>query len=472
VNAGDEVEVYLDQPGRQPVRVGTLRPSFAGGRNLASTSFQYEPSYLASTAPWAISPDLPLRPSRTYTAENQTLFGAFEDASPDQWGQKIIEANHAVLLKKGSSLPRRIGDFDFLIGVSDHTRMGALRFRRPGTDAWLSGDSAVANIHDIGKVVDAARRYEAHQASDEDVAYLSEIATSPGGARPKANIVTHNKRLAIAKLPHSKDDDIDVEGWESLALTLAKKIGSRTPSFETFHASPDTTVLLVQRFDRTESGARLGYISAATALGIGKHDDSRYTYEDFADTIAEFSSSAGADLREMYARIALTVLINNVDDHWRNHGFLRGAKGWQLSPIFDVNPNPRHGVINSRPISDQDDPRHRDIANLLAIADAYKLTQEQGASIIQSVAREVEQWPAIATKLGLSAQQQSTMSRAFDEDQLRRAKELGPTASTTVVGAIEKRSPNGQVWVNEHIRNGTKVDAHWRSAPDRRPKLS
>jgi serine/threonine-protein kinase HipA len=429
VTPRDEVDVYLDQTRAEPIKVGTLRPSFNGGRSLAGASFEYDSAYLESNSRYEISPDLPLFPTRTYTADNQTLFGAFEDASPDQWGEKIIEANHAVKLKKDSNLPRRMGQFDFLLGVSDQSRMGALRFRRPDSATWLSSESAVANIHDIEKVLDAAVRYEANRASDEDVAYLAEIATSPGGARPKANVETEDGHLAIAKLPHSKDDKIDVELWEALALTLAKNIGSRTPIHESLVAGPDRSVLIVRRFDRTEDGSRIGYISAATALRIGKHDDARITYEEFADTIADISASAVADLHEMYARVALTVLINNIDDHWRNHGFLRDAKGWRLSPIFDVNPNARHGGINSRPINDEDDPRNRDIVNLAKIAEAYRLTRAEGAAIIRSVALEVEKWPSIATRLGLSREQQSAMSSAFDERQLLRAKELKTTFS-------------------------------------------
>jgi len=418
----NEVEVYLDAP--EPVRVGVLRPSYTGGRNLASASFLYDPAFVSNPEAYEISPDLPLRTSRTFTPQNTNMFGAFSDASPDEWGQKIIDANHAVRFKKDPQLPRRLGAFDYLLGVSDHSRMGALRVRASSDTAWLSSDTAVANLHDLEKVIAAARRYDAHEASDEDVAYLAGIATSPGGARPKANVVTDSGTLAIAKLPHSKDGNIDVEAWEAVALSIANDIGIAIPEFFVRRASDDKAVLISQRFDRSASGTRIGYMSAATALGIGSNDDRRVTYEEFADTIAELSANPVEDLHEMFARVALTVLINNTDDHWHNHGFVRNKQGWRLSPVFDVNPNPRHGVLTSRAISDQDDPTDRDIANLVATASAYKLGRQQAINVIQSVVVAIDRWPSVARSFDIPEDQFPIMARAFDEEHLTRARNL------------------------------------------------
>lgn len=166
----DEIEVHLDDVGLGQVFVGTVRPSFAGPRNLASSSFQYDPGYLARRGAFAISPDLPMHAARSWAPESHVLFGAFEDASPDEWGQKLIAANHADRLRRHADLPRRIGPWDYLLGVSDFARIGALRFRRVGTDEWLSTDGGVANLHELDRIVAAAARYEADEASEEDVA--------------------------------------------------------------------------------------------------------------------------------------------------------------------------------------------------------------------------------------------------------------------------------------------------------------
>jgi serine/threonine-protein kinase HipA len=173
---------------------------------------------------------------------------------------------------------------------------------------------------------------------------------------------------------------------------MASNAGIHISPFTLHTVSHEKSVLVVNRFDRRGRDERLGYISAATALGIGANDDDRITYEEFADVIAELSAQPSADLHEMFARVALTVLINNVDDHWRNHGFLHDASGWRLAPAFDINPSPRRGTIFSRAINSNGDPRARDIRNLAKIAGAYDLSGLEAATIVQRVGAEVEKW--------------------------------------------------------------------------------
>lgn len=416
----DDVEVWTTW-GSADRRVGTLRPSFMGGRTLASSSFEYDERFLRDG--WQVSPDLPLRAGRTYSEESSTLPGAFSDAAPDDWGQKLIRADHARRRGQDPSLPARLGEFDYLLGVSDHTRMGALRFRTAGP--WLSSEAGVANLHDLQRIIDVAQRYEDDEATDEDIAYLGDIATSPGGARPKANVVTERGRLAIAKLPHSKDGRYDIERWEAVALTIARAAGLRTPVWRLEAPGAGRAVLVSERFDRDDTGPRLGYMSGRTALHLHAHNDgSHKTYEDFTDAIAEWSNSPKDDLHEMFGRIALTVLVNNVDDHWRNHAFLHSASGWRLSPLFDVNPSRQRGVIDSRAINDADDPGDRQLANLVASADAYQLRTSAAHAILHRVATAVAGWRETAIALGLGAKECEAYRVAFDTPQLEWALSL------------------------------------------------
>ena len=465
MNTVREAHVYIELGDEAPTFAGVLKSSNSARRNLASASFQYDSGYRAHPRAYPISPELPLVSSRTFTPENRTIFGAFADASPDTWGKKLVEAAHELKLGTKSLLPRNLTDLDYLLDVSDFARIGALRFKAPNGDKWLATGSEAVNIHDLERVIAVARRYEDHIASDEDLAYLSDIAVGPGGARPKANVIMESGSLAIAKLPHSRDGNIDVASWEALALTLAEKIGIRTPRFEHRRAGVEKSVLVVQRFDRVGEHARLGYMSAATAMGLGPLREGRATYQDFADTINEFSSKPAADLREMFTRVALTVLINNVDDHWRNHGFLHDGSGWRLSPVFDVNPSTASS-LSSRAINEQDDPRSRNIRNLASVAGNFNLTSEQAAATIRNVAVHVEAWPTIATSLGIPVDQQLTMSRAFDPNQLSAAREFSPSPPPLVVllAPSVKSGPTGTVWVPPHLRGGAQVAGHWRAA--------
>lgn len=410
----EAVEVWAGEA-PEPRRVGTLRPSFQGLRTLASSSFEYDPAFINDG--WQVSPDLPLRPGRTYTADNQTLPGAFSDAAPDDWGQKLIRADHALRRQRDPSITGRLGEFDYLLGVADHTRIGALRFRSSGS--WMSSEAGVANLHELDRILAAAARYEDDQATDEDIAYLGDVATSPGGARPKANVITASGRLAIAKLPHSKDGRFDVERWEAVALTLAAGAGLRVPEWTLVPPVSGRAVLLSERFDRDSAGNRLGYMSARTALELGAHDDgAQLTYEDLSDVIDHWSAAPAEDLREMFGRIALSVLVNNVDDHWRNHAFLHTPTGWRLSPVFDVNPSRQRGVIDSRAISPSDDPRSRDLRNLLDIADAFRLRRADAERDLQRVAGEVAGWDRVASGLGIPADERDAMRVAFASAQL------------------------------------------------------
>ncbi|BDZ54735.1 type II toxin-antitoxin system HipA family toxin [Agromyces marinus] len=417
-----EIEVHVDGLDAEPVLAGRLRPSYTGARTLAGSSFQYDTGYLAHGRAYAISPELPLVTGRVFTGEDRAMFGAFTDAAPDEWGQKIIQANHARKLQRDPSLPRKLGAFDFLLGVSDHTRMGALRFRPADEPSgWLAEDSGVANMRDLSRVLDVARRYETNEASDDDIAYLSDIATSPGGARPKANVIDRDGHLAIAKLPHSKDGPFDVEAWEALALRTATRSGLNAAQAELVPASAHRSILVSRRFDREADGRRIGYISAATALGVAEHGGRTETYEDLAETISELSSDPAADLRELFGRITLNVLVNNVDDHWRNHGFLRTEDGWRLAPAFDVNPSRIRGVISSTPISAADDPRQRDLRNLMATAGAYGLREADAAAILRAVGDHVAEWRHTAADLGIPDSQVAELASAFDADQLEYA---------------------------------------------------
>ncbi len=426
----NSVEVYLDSldaPNAEPTHVGTLAASFTGGRALGGSSFQYSAEYLAHPRVYALSPELPLLTARQYTDDSRSQFGAFADAAPDEWGRKIVEADYARRRAGDPTIASHPGPFDLLLGVADRTRMGAVRFRARGAGAatWLSPDDGAASVHDLDRVIAAASRYSADEATDEDIAYLSDIATSPGGARPKANVVTDTGGLAIAKLPHSKDGSIDVERWEALAFTLASRADISVPRFEWFSAGAGATVLVSHRFDRRTDASRIGYMSAATVMGVGENDPRSITYVDYADALAEISENPAADLRELYARIALTVLINNVDDHWRNHGVLRSTTGWRLAPAFDLNPSRTRGVITSRPISSTDDPRRRDLRSLLAVASSFGLSRSDAAAVIRLVGQSVAGWRLVALKMQLDERQVSAMAPAFDEEQLDYALGLG-----------------------------------------------
>lgn len=418
------VSVHLGEGAGEPVHVGTLHGSFQGGRRLASTSFEYDPSYLERSDAYALSPDLPLRSGRVYTGADTEMFGAFADATPDDWGTSLIDAQWANEREEGQ--PSVLGKFDHLVQLNDETRLGALRFTPAGESDWLTLDGhTAARLVDAGRLAAAAARFEQYEATDEDIELLGWAGSSLGGARPKATIADGNA-LWLLKLPSNRDRRSDIEAWEAVALELADRAGLRVPRRRLIRSDEFSSSLLIERFDRTTPAGqtpaeRIGYQSAYSAMEIRSVQDRR-TYDDFADTIDHLTGSR-ADLEEMFGRVALSVLVGNVDDHWRNHGFVRQGGQWRLSPLFDVNPTRTGSRVQARQISASDDPLDRDIRMLIRSRDVYALSETRAAEILGRVADAVAQWPEVAAETGIAAAEIASMASAFSETQLMHARE-------------------------------------------------
>ncbi|ANP73031.1 type II toxin-antitoxin system HipA family toxin [Cryobacterium arcticum] len=452
----DAVDVYLDESPERPespesagapLLIGALRASFGAGRQLGGSSFEYTAEYLASPSRYAISPDLPLVAGKQFSGEDAALFGAFADATPDDWGTGLIDA--AFTRERGAGWPLALGEFDHLVQQNDLTRMGALRFREPGTSGtsaagastpgtstaapeWLTAaQHTAANPNDAQRIAEAVARFEEYEATDEDMEILGYAGSSLGGARPKATIQDADGGLWLLKLPSNRDRRIDTEAWEATALDLAAAAGLRVPRHRLIRLDEHKSSLLIERFDRRfdqRSQSRVGYMSAMTAMQLGPQQSA--TYEDLADTIDQVTlESSVEDLREMFGRVALTVLVGNVDDHWKNHGFTRertgvdagAATSWRLSPAFDVNPTRPGSRVRSRRINSHDDPSNRDVRLLIEGRDAYRLTQRDAAEVLARVTRAVGTWRETARKYNIGPGEIEYMAPAFNEAQFEYA---------------------------------------------------
>lgn len=432
----DAVDVYLDEGPAAPVMVGHLRATFVGSsRLLGGSSFEYTAEYVASPAAYAISPELPLVAGKQFSGEDAALFGAFSDATPDDWGTGLIDAAFArgrtgvSAATPSRAQPLAIGEFDHLVQQNDLTRMGALRFREPSTIAlrhaapeWLTAAAHTAtNPNDVRRIAEAVARFEEYEATDEDMEILGYTGSSLGGARPKATIQESDGSLWLMKLPSNRDRRIDTEAWEATVLDLATAAGLRVPRHRLIRLDEHKSSLLIERFDRRPAAhERVGYMSALTAMQLGPQKTANY--EDFADTIDQVTLSASADdLREMFGRVALGVLVGNVDDHWKNHGFTRENSTWRLSPVFDVNPTRAGSRVRSRQINERDDPSNRDVRLLIEGRDAYRLTKPEASEVLSRVTRAVGTWRETAHKNNIRSAEIEHMTSAFNEVQFEHA---------------------------------------------------
>ncbi|TPW78291.1 type II toxin-antitoxin system HipA family toxin [Schumannella sp. 10F1B-5-1] len=363
---------------------------------LDSTTFQYSGDYLARPDAYAIDPALPLVSG---TQHSGGLPGAFSDAAPDRWGRTLIQKRERAAALEEGRAPRALDDVDFLLGVSDSTRQGALRFRESPTGSFLDPRSSIPRLISLPTLLRAADAADGDASGFAAVKVLLDAGTgSLGGARPKASVVDADGRQLIAKFPHHSDA-WDVMGWEATALDLASRCGIDVPDHRLTQVD-GRGVLLVTRFDRAPDGdgtARIGYASAMTQLEL--RDGEPADYVDLAETLTTVGSRARSDAVQLFRRAAFGVAINNTDDHARNHGFLREPGGWRLSPAFDLNPNPlaaaRQTTIGGSATADDA------AAGLRELARACRLTPSGATEIASDCADATAGWREVATSNGI-----------------------------------------------------------------------
>lgn len=387
-----------------------------------SATFAYDTDYLARPGAYALDPALSLVAGQQQTPIGRAMFGAFTDCAPDRWGRRLIaRAEHRRAQKEGRA-ERSFGEIDYLLGVRDDLRQGALRFYDAPTDTYLAHEEAgVPPLVELPALLSASDRLERDEASEDELLTLLRGGSSLGGARPKAHVIDERGRIAIAKFPSPAKDEWDVMRWEAVALSLAQAAGIRVEDW-TLHTIDGKAVLIVDRFDRA-GDLRIGYVSAMTMLQADDGDHGSYL--EIAEIIERHSPNAGQDLRQLWRRIAFSILISNTDDHLRNHGFLRSSTaGWKLSPAFDLNPDPRPGTKHLCTAIDLDDTL-ASIDTLMGVAEYFRLDSENARQVLDEVATATSRWRILATEAGLSRLAVEQMAPAFEHDQAERAHQIG-----------------------------------------------
>jgi serine/threonine-protein kinase HipA len=402
-----EISVYVRLVGVD-LLAGTLYPHRR--RGTESATFVYAAEYLADARAYALDPELPLSGGAQQTRAGRALFGAFTDCAPDRWGRTLVTRREAVLARKEGRAVRALGEVDYLLGVRDDLRQGALRFRIGAGSFLADDDSGVPALTDLPALLDLAERAETDAADLPDLQRLIRVGSSLGGARPKAHVRDSNGRVAIAKFPSASHDTRNVMAWEKVALDLAARSGIEVAESRLLRLA-GRSVLIVDRFDRTTTGERIGYVSAMTKLEASEGE--RRSYLEIAEVIEETSANPTQELRELWRRVVFSVLISNTDDHLRNHGFLheRGDV-WRLAPAFDLNPDPAQGIkYLSTAIDTADDAA--DLDTVLAVADFFRLDDARARKTLAEVVDAVTHWRQVAGFHGLTPSEQADMEPAF-----------------------------------------------------------
>jgi serine/threonine-protein kinase HipA len=404
-----KLEVWMDADFLdQIVRVGTL----AGDKG--SVRFNYDAGWLKHPMKFTLDPQLMLDDAVFHPDPELGNFGIFLDSSPDRWGQTLMQRREQIEARNEKRKPRPLYAWDFLIGVQDSTRQGALRFKLEGETEFLAASkfsappvAMLAELEAVAKEL-SSKRIDDLNALERWLAVLVAPGSSLGGARPKANFIEKDGSLWIAKFP-SKEDVRDVGAWEMLTHVLAEQAHIDVPPAQLRRFNNDYHTFCVKRFDRV-GDRRVFYASAMTMLKVATSDGASYI------DLAQFIMTNGAketikpDLEQLFRRVLFNIAVGNRDDHLRNHGFILNSGGWKLSPAFDVNPIINKGthVLN---IDDVDNSPRLD--NALVTAPLYELTGGRAQEICEEILKVVTTWKAIAAKMNIPRADVSLMETAF-----------------------------------------------------------
>jgi serine/threonine-protein kinase HipA len=410
-----DVEVHIDLEGRTRL-LGLAHTNRVRGNE--TIVFEYAPQWLDHPDRFSIEPALALTAGGFAPPAGQAVFGSIGDSAPDAWGRRLMQRAERRLAEREGRPVRTLSESDYLLGVTDETRLGALRFRRIGEVEFQAPSRAgVPPLIELGRLLQVTERVLRDEETDEDLQLIFAPGTSLGGARPKASIVDQHGHLSIAKLP-KETDDYSVETWEEIAFRLAERAGIVTPSHGLLQVA-GKAVLLSRRFDR--SGAiRIPFLSAMAMTG--SRDGERGSYPEIVDVLTRHGARAKADAHALYRRVAFNVLISNVDDHLRNHGFLRvGKAGWSLAPAFDLNPVPTDLKARVLTTNIDLDEGTCSIGLLESASENFCLGLTAARAIIKEVAMATATWRATAREAGARAAEITRMASAFEHDDLTRA---------------------------------------------------
>lgn len=408
-----EVHIALNGRTRQ---VGLARSNRVRGKE--TILFEYDDAWLNDSDRFSLEPALAMTRGAFAPPSGLTVFGSIGDSAPDTWGRRLMQRAERRAAEREGRAIHTLAESDYLLGVSDTTRLGALRFRRVGEESFQAPDRAgVPALIQLGKLLQITERILRDEETDEDLQLIFAPGSSIGGARPKASVIDQHGYLSIAKFP-KETDDYSVETWEEIALRLAEQAGIATPKHELIEVA-GKVVLLSRRFDR-QDGTRIPFLSAMAM--VSAKDGEQGSYPEIVDSLVQHGAQAKTDARALYRRVVFNVLISNVDDHLRNHGFLwLGKNGWSLSPAYDLNPMPSDIKARVLTTNISLDEATCSLDLLESAAEYFSLSLAQARVIIKEVALVTSRWRNIAKEVGARSAEIQRMASAFEHDELKRA---------------------------------------------------
>ena len=370
----DELYLWWLAVPAQPHLIGTLRLVRRGARHSGGVSLQYAPAWLGKNQ--SLSEDLPLQDGEFFPTENDSAAGAVDDARPDRWGERVIR-----LLDR----PPRLSTLEYLYFAGDD-RFGALGVSTSSTEYMPRRYGPLPTLRDVPAMHDLVRRVEAGEAVEESLRRLVSPGATLGGARPKALLDIKGVPW-IVKFAEA-GDTLDSGLVEHATMTLATKAGIDVcKTVAVRHAGGHAVA--IRRFDR-DGPSRLHAVSAHVALRAAGEPNG---YPELALLLRRRGAADDfkAQGEQLFRRMVFNILIDNTDDHEKNHVLLVNAsQRYRLSPAFDVLPAGQAlGYQQMRVGSSGADST---IDNAMSEHRAFALTKTRAQAICSEVARVVAKW--------------------------------------------------------------------------------
>ena len=380
----------------QPRRIGTLTLAGAGRK----VALEYDSAWIAHG--FALSEDLPLAPGLYTPKENDSAAGALEDARPDRWGERVIRQIYR---------PARLSVLEYLYFAGDD-RFGALGVSLLADTYEAGGRGAVPSFDTLPDMERAIAKVLAGEKLSEELTRLVRPGPSFGGARPKS-LIKKGAQQWVVKFPEG--DDIDIGLIEHATMTLGAACGIVSPTTRALRLSVGHAVA-VARFDR-QGGARQHVISAYTALRAAGQPEG---YPELAQLLRRVGhpDHFRADQEQLFRRMVFNILVDNTDDHHKNHALVRGDDGYyRMAPAYDVVPSAQG--LGYQQMRVGKDESVSTLENALSEIAAFGLKRDRAVAIVKDICMGVERWKKHYAGLKVRARDIDVLAQYIDGKALK-----------------------------------------------------
>lgn len=351
---------------------------------------------------FALSDDLPLARGVFLPKDRDMAAGAVDDARPDRWGERVIRNLYK---------PARLSVLEYLYFAGDD-RFGALGVSLASGDYQPSSGGSLAKLANLAEMERAIAAVLADEKLDERLVRLIKPGPSFGGARPKSLIEMDGAQWVVK---FSEGEDFDTELVEHATMRLAAQCGLQVAETR---ALPLTRghAIAIKRFDRAGE-KRSHVISANTVL---RASGLPMGYPELAQSLRRIGRAAAirGHQKELFERLVFNILMDNTDDHEKNHAFVRADDGfYDLSPAYDVVPSVQGlGQQQLRVGKDQADSS---IENALSEVHAFGLSKDAAVESIKKIVAAVDGWKEFFQGHGVGARDLELMAQYIDGPALK-----------------------------------------------------